>query len=778
MRLTISWSRPQAGVGPPILSRHLLGAAGKPLEQDIVGPMTESGNFIDDLFAAAAKSLHATGRVKSFHEFLKDVQGEPYRSSRSAAEYLLDMMGYFGEETIQGIGGSTTRYLLFDAKPYDGKDRVHGQEEVQEAIYRALRSFVVTGQSNRLILLHGPNGSAKSSIVNAMVRGLEYYSQQPEGVIHRFHWIFPKKNYLGTEVGFHREGVRPDRASGTFAFLDMEDIAARVPCELRDHPLLILPRALRAELLERARAQSSLQESGSPWILEAELCSKCRAIMDSLLAVYRGDLKRLLAHVQVERYFISKRYRCGAVTINPQVTADAEARQVTMDRSLSELPPYLQTLSLFQLSGDLVDGNGGLLEFSDILKRSIEANKYLLTACETGFVPLGSVSAQLNVVMMGSTNERHLQLFRKSPDYSSFKGRFKLIPTPYLLKASDEAKVYADQLAPMKVLKHLAPHTIDLAAYFAVMTRLRRPDPSSHAEEIRDATRSLNPLEKAKLYDAWEVPSLSPAVRKALSRSVMALRDEFRDSPHYEGRFGASPREMRDLLLGCFYDEAYECVTPPLLFEQLSRMISETSVYEFLSIESDNGYHDADGFIGLVREEFLDRVNEEVRESLELVAEDEYSRLFVRYVMNVKAFIKGEKVQVESSSRPIDPEEHVMERVESVIAPEGDRADFRRSIMGRIGAYSVEHSTEEIDYAMVFPELIDMLKDDFFFRRREAVEELARRFLQVGSDEFELLDEAVREKTSAALDRLIEKHGYCGNCAKEVVAFLLQERYA
>jgi hypothetical protein len=40
-----------------------------------------------------------------------------------------------------------------------------GQEHVQEEIYRALSNFVREGRPNRLVLLHGPNGSAKSTIV-------------------------------------------------------------------------------------------------------------------------------------------------------------------------------------------------------------------------------------------------------------------------------------------------------------------------------------------------------------------------------------------------------------------------------------------------------------------------------------------------------------------------------------------------------------------------------------------------------------------------------------
>ena len=77
-------------------------------------------------------------------------------------------MDHFGAEDAQTPRGSVRRFKLFDLD-FDGEARdrrVAGQEEVQNAIYRVLGNFVRAGRVNKLILLHGPNGSAKSSIVD------------------------------------------------------------------------------------------------------------------------------------------------------------------------------------------------------------------------------------------------------------------------------------------------------------------------------------------------------------------------------------------------------------------------------------------------------------------------------------------------------------------------------------------------------------------------------------------------------------------------------------
>lgn len=732
---------------------------------------------IDDIAARVRKRFERAGRIKSFAEHLEDVGREPRRYTRSSTQYVLDMIEHFGAEEVTGIGGTAQRYRVFDVAFDGGRNRVWGQEEVQEDIVEALRSFVLTGRSDRLVLMHGPNGSAKSSIVDALFRGLEHYSHLDEGALFCFQWVFPKMRGLGRQVGFDatEQHVRGD----SYAFLELGEIAARVPCELRDHPLWMLPRDERERILVEAHGRVGDASPPSSYVLEGELCPKCRAIHEALLASYGGDLARLLAHVQVERYFVSRRYRVGAVTIDPQVTTDAGARQITMDRSLADLPPSLQNVNLFQMQGDLVDGSGGIVEYSDLLKRSTEANKYLLTACETGFVALGSVAAQLNVVMLGSSNERHLDLFKKSPDFTSFKGRFRLVPTPYLLQYAKEARIYEDQVEPLRVLKHLAPHTTRLAAMWAVLTRLRRPDPATFATEARELVRKLSPLEKAKLYDHEETPShLDAREKNALRHAIRMMRDEFREDPRYEGRYGASPREMRDVLTECFYDRRYACVTPLALFAALARLVQERTLYEFLSLEPDNQYHDPAAFIEDVREEYLDRVNEEVRDSLDLVSGAEYTRIFERYVMNVKAYVKRERIYADTTQTYVPADERFMAEVERVLGVGELPSGFRDSLIGRIGAFSVDHPGQEIDYVEVFPELVSRLENDYYRNRKKAIEQISRHLLTAGTDEFEHLDAEVKAAVSTALERMRTRHGYCERCAKEAIVHLIKRRYS
>src|SRR5512138_2975160 len=169
--------------------------------------------------------------ILSFDEYLQAFQEAPRLHARSAAQYLRDVLDHFGSEERDTPVGKVRRWRLFDL-PFEPEGRVlrvAGQEEVQAALYRALGTFVRSGRVSKLILLHGPNGSAKSSIVGALVRGMEAYSRMPDGALYRFHWVFPSERRLrGAGLGF---GPRSDGGElASYAHLDGEALDARLSC--------------------------------------------------------------------------------------------------------------------------------------------------------------------------------------------------------------------------------------------------------------------------------------------------------------------------------------------------------------------------------------------------------------------------------------------------------------------------------------------------------------------------------------------------------------------
>ena len=102
----------------------------------------------------------------------------------------------------------------------------------------------------------------------------------------------------------------------------------------------------------------------SDYLRQGTLSPKNRTIFEALLASYQGDYLKVLRHVQVERYYVSHRYRVGWVSVEPQLSVDATERQITADRTLAALPPSLQSVALFEYGGELVGANRGMIEYS------------------------------------------------------------------------------------------------------------------------------------------------------------------------------------------------------------------------------------------------------------------------------------------------------------------------------------------------------------------------------------------------------------------------------
>ncbi len=740
-------------------------------------------NELDHIGHEVRDAYARNKRVMSFEEFYQLFAQRPEKFARSSAQYLKDVFEHFGSEEVKTAGhGLARRWKLFDAPYDDGRERLVGQEEVQNRVYRILSNFVREGAVNKLVLLHGPNGSAKSTFVACLMRAVEHYSHSDDGALYRINWIFPSQKLQKSGIGYGRgdEGVHGPGAS--FAYLDDELIDAKLVDELKDNPLLLIPPKKRQQLLDEKLAGKSFVQSD--YLRFGDLGHKNKQIFEALLVAYQGDFLKVMRHVQVERFYLSRRYRMGAVTIEPQLAVDARSRQLTMDRSLSALPAALQSLSLYEYSGELVDANRGILEYSDLLKRPLEAYKYLLGTVEHAQVGVDNTILFLDTLFIGSSNESHLAVFKEIPEFQSFKGRIELVRMPYLLDYLDEERIYAESIRDGSVGKHVGPHTPYVAALWSVLTRMRKPLPEKYPKHLADLVAKLSPLEKAELYAKGRPPSgLTPEQSKELVANVDKIYSESDAYPNYEGRTGASPREVKTLILNAAQNSKYACLSPLAVFEEIEELVKNVTVYEFLKQEPlPGGYHENRKFIGIVQQRFLDLIEEELRSSMGLVDEKQYGDLFGRYITNVSHWTKKEKLRNPTTGRLEDPDEDLMSEVEKTLSVGPKRDDFRHEVISRIGAWSIEHPGQKVDLPLVFPRQLQLLRESYFEQRKKILkktnEELVV-YLTDGAEKTRLrMDKESFERVEITIGNLRTKYGYCDRCARDATSYLLRKRYA
>ncbi|MGM0577543.1 MAG: PrkA family serine protein kinase [Myxococcota bacterium] len=736
----------------------------------------------------------ANRRVLGFDEFFEAFCQEPALHSRTAPQYLRDCIDYYGRYELERPYGGSVRFRLFDCPWEETREgalryRVVGHEHAQGELYRMLVNFIQEGRVSRLILLHGPNGSAKSSLIQCLARALEHYSATDEGALYRFNWVFPSSRIAKKRLGF-AESEETDEPAESFAHLDEEDIDARLTGDLRDHPLLLLPRERRRTLIhdlwDAGKLPADFQVG--EYLIEGDLSPRSRAIADALLSTYHGDFKRLLQHIQVERFFFSRRYRQGIVTIEPQLHVDASMRQITMDQGLQSLPPSLRTMNLYEAQGDLVDANRGLVEYNDLLKKPLDSYKYLLATCEKGTVALPNAILHLDVLFLASSNEKHLNAFKEYADFPSFKGRMDLVKMPYLRDYRVEQHIYEEQVAHGALGDKVAPHSTYVVALWAILSRLRRPRPDRHAEVLRPIIERLTPLEKAELYaGAQEPEGLTPEQSRELWAAVPDLLDENQEDPDYEGSFGASPREMKEVMLNALQNPQYYGLSPLGIFDELRQLVRMKTVYEFLKRGVNGGYHDHEAFVDQVFERWLERVDDEVRSSMGLVSAEQYDELFQRYIRHVSYLLKGEKVYDEATGRTEEPDEHLMDKLEEVWEVEGeDTESFRRNLIGRIGAWRIDYPGQPIDYRRLFPKLFTALEDDYYRQQRETLRRLTQNVLDLLTDEEEgerpgspasKLSAVERRAAERTIEALQSDYGYPRRTVREALGALMKHRY-
>jgi predicted Ser/Thr protein kinase len=372
----------------------------------------------------------------------------------------------------------------------------------------------------------------------------------------------------------------------------------------------------------------------------------------------------------------------------------------------------------------------------------------------------------------------HLGAFREHPEFESFRGRLELTRVPYLRSWIDEQRIYDAQIVP-QVRRHVAPHATRMAAMFATLTRMRRPNADRYEKPLRNLVSELTASEKLDLYATATTPSrLDEESAKLLRAAIPTLYTESDTYPIYEGSIGASPREMRTVMLDATQSPRYDCLSPLAVLDELDRLCERTSEYAFLSEERlPGGYHDHVLFRQILRQRLLDTFEDEFRVASGLVDEKRYSELFDRYITHVSYWVKGEKIRNSLTGAHEDPDERLMREVETLLGSVGKPEQFRHSLINTVAAWAIDHPGQPINNAQVFAQQMKRLREAVFTERRVAVAKLTRDLWVRIREESSGLDEAQRQAADRLLDGLRTRYGYEPTSAADAAGVLLRERF-
>ncbi|RME73744.1 MAG: serine protein kinase, partial [Planctomycetota bacterium] len=508
-------------------------------------------------------------------------------------------------------------------------------------------------------------------------------------------------------------------------------------CPMHEEPLHLVPVEHRAVIEQRLNAGRG--ERDYRLRIEGDLCPACRATFRELLHRYGGDWRRVVEHVQVRRLVLSERDRVGIGTFQPKDEKNQDSTELTGDINYRKIAEYGSDSDprAFNFDGEFNIANRGLIEFIEILKLDVAFLYDLLGATQEHKIkPKKFAQTDIDEVILGHTNEPEYRKLQANEFMEAFRDRTVKIDVPYITRLDDEIKIYEKDFNERAVQgKHIAPHTIEMASLWAVLTRLEEPKKAN-----------LTLLQKLKLYNGKSLPGYT-------EDNIQELREE----AEREGLTGISPRYVQDKISNALVSDLNEsCVNPFMVLNELEAGLSHHSL---ITHEEDKKRYRE--LLAVVKEEYEDLVKNEVQRAIS-ADEEAIARLCANYVDNVKAYTQKEKIKNPYTGRDEEPDERLMRSIEEKIdIPESRKDDFRTEIMNYIGALAIEG--KQFQYWTN-----ERLQKAFELKLFEDQKDTIKLTSLVSN----VVDRETQEKIDVVKSRLIKNYGYCEVCATDVLSYV------
>lgn len=641
----------------------------------------------------------------TLQEYLDIVCDNP-KVARTAFQRIYEMVLSHGTEEYVDSKKDITKYSFFKDEKHDGKDAIFGLDLPLMRLVNFMKAAAKRyGTERRVLLLHGPVGSSKSTIVRLFKKGLEDYSMTKEGALYTFGWR-------------------------------MEEGGEYVDCPMHEEPLHLIPSDMRAAVIEKINAD--LPEDDQVY-LEGDLCPSCRRNYDELFRKYEGDWTKVISHVRVKRTVLSEKDRIGVGTFQPKDEKNQDSTELTGDINYRKIAEYGTDSDprAFNFDGEFNIANRGIVEFIEVLKLDVAFLYDLLGASQEHKIkPKKFAQTDIDEVIVGHTNEPEYRKLQNNEFMEALRDRTVKIDIPYITKLSNERKIYERDFNPSRIKgKHIAPHTIEMAAMWAVLTRLEEPKKAD-----------LTLAQKLKLYDGKMIPGFT-------EDNVKELRKE----TSREGMDGVSPRYVQDKISNSLVSDAsLSCVNPFMVLNELEAGLKHHSL-----ITSDEQRKRYAELLSTVREEYDTIAKNEVQRAIS-ADEEAIKKLCANYIDNIKAYTQKEKVRNKYTGRDEEPDERLMRSIEEKIEiPESRKDDFRREIMNYIGALAVEGKT--FDYK-TNARLQKALELKLFEDQKDSI--------KLTTLISSVVDKETQEKIDIVKSRMIRNYGYCDVCATDVLNYV------
>lgn len=609
-------------------------------------------------------------------DYLEIVKEDPSLTKLAHARMFEEVILCAGVANIMDSDDQRTKRLFKDeqvTKVYNFfKDDFFGIEKTLWQIARYFSSASLKGEESRQVLyLMGPVGSGKSSLVEKLQRGLE--SANP--------------------------------------------IYAIEGCPMFEEPLHLIPRHLRKEFNKMLGVN-----------IEGDLCPICRFRL-------KENHKTRYEEMAVVTVEFSKRNRKGIGVVPPVDPNNQDTSVLIGSEDISKLDLYSEgDPRVLELNGAFNVGNRGMVEFIEVFKNETEYLHAMITATQEKFVPAPGRHGMIYVdlVIVAHSNEAEWQKFKADHTNEAILDRIVVVKVPYNMRLSEEVKIYQKILRNSDFRAHVAPHTLEMASMFAILSRL-------------EPTPKCDLMTKLRIYNGEEV------VEKGQTKKVNV--QELREEAKREGMNGISTRFVMKALDNAL-SESGKCINPISVREAMINMVKDQDF-------ADDTKKQYLGFLqDTLHKEYLETLEKEITKAFVHSYKEQAEALFQNYLDHAEAYVNKTKVKDRNTKEDLRPDEGFLKSIEEQVAIVGSAADgFRQEVVAYL--WAAMRRGEKISYQSYGP-----LKEAIEKKLMNSVRDLSRIVTKARTRDAEQV-----EKHHLMVQNLLDSGGYCEHCVDVMLKY-------
>ncbi len=667
-----------------------------------------------DFIRAADEELRGTYEEPMSLEAYLDRAFEHPSIASHASKYLLEAIESMGTRTVVEEGEERDRYRFFDDPANDGEHAVLGNTEILNDFVDDLRTIAADrGKAEKLIWFDGPTATGKSELKRCLVNGLREYSKTDAGRRYTVEWNIAN--------------VSDTRGIAYGDELDHEEDWYESP--VQSHPLTVFPLEVRRDVV---RALNDASGDHIPLSVDEDLDPFCREAYTHLEEQYRRAGKQNLfsevtddRHLRVKNYVVDVGRGIGILHSEDDGSPKERLVGSWMPGMLRELDSRgRKNPQAFSYDGVLSQGNSLLTIVEDAAQHADLLQK-LLNVPDEGHVKLDKgigmdIDTQLVIISnpdLDAELDKYADRNGRDP-LKALKRRLNKHEFRYLTNYSLEAELIRRELTNETTVwdseseaevddriregivievrdsageltdRELAPHAVEAAAMYSVVSRL----------DGEDLSAGLGLVDKALLYDQGYLQRGDERVDA----------DEFDFVGTGDGTHGIPVTFTRDVIADLLHEDTgrrheslpvERVITSMDVLDAMAGELADAPVFSRAEVT------EYESRLATVKDHVYERQETDVLDAL-LAEKGVEAETVEEYIEHVYAWASDD--QLETEHGPVDPDpllmrlfetEHLGRFREDDYAgnePNEDVVEFRRErVISALNRYAWENRDED-----------------------------------------------------------------------------------